>query len=122
MDMALDTAADRAIDLGQRLETILRRGHSYQNVAASDNSNVHNGDRIYVTYNVTYTTVSGDGSTPVCTDQLLPDVALKQSGHSSLSKRKRASDDGGQLVCKSRDNDCKALEAALANLGKSLNV
>lgn len=65
---------------------------------------------------------SSDGSTLVCTNQLLPDTAFNQSGHSSLSKRKRASDDGGQLVRKSRDNDCKALEAALANLGKSLNV
>lgn len=56
MDMALDTVSQSALDLGQRLETILRRGHLYENVVASGNSNVHNGDRIYVTCNVTYNT------------------------------------------------------------------
>lgn len=115
MDMALATSSQSAIDLGQRLETILRRGHLYQNNAASGNSNVHYGDRVYVTYNVTYNTSSSVGSTPAPTDQSLPE---KTSDNSSSSKRKRASDEGESRERKTRENDCEAFENALTNLGE----
>jgi hypothetical protein len=118
MDMALDTGVDYAADLGQRLETILRPGHLFQNVFASDNANVHNGDRIYVTYNVTYNKTSSDGFLPVATDQLLQDATSDITVQSrSTPKRKRAVDDCGGRHRESRQNDYAPLETALSNLG-----
>jgi len=118
MDMALDTGIDYAADLGQRLETILRRGHLYQNVAASINSNVHNGDRIYVTYNVTYNTSSGHDFMPLSTDQLLLDASSDNSAQAFFElKRKRALDDIGEVARKGASNNQRSLEIALTSLG-----
>jgi hypothetical protein len=115
MDMALDTGADYAADLGQRLETILRRGHLYQNVAASDNANVHNGDRIYVTYNVTYNTSSSHDSSPKCTGQHHSNELCNLHGQ-LLRKRKRAADDIEEISRKDVGNNRRSLEIALSSL------
>lgn len=118
MDMALDPGNDHATDLGQRLEAILRRGHLYQNVAASDNSNVHNGDRIYVTYNVTYNTVSSDGSTPAYIDRPNPNATYEDSARSiTRLERKRDVDDDDGVARKGVDNNKISLEIALASWG-----
>jgi hypothetical protein len=101
MDMALDTGVDRAIHLAQHLETIIHRGHRYENVVASNNSDIHNGDRIYVTYNVTYNMPSSHGSTLVSNNEILPDA----SADASTPEGKRDSNDGEKRERASRDND-----------------
>ena len=108
----LGTSVESAIDLGQRLETILHRGHLYENIVGSGNSTIHNGDRIYVTYNVTYNS---------STSHVFPqayDAPAQSPPSSSAPKRKRSPNDSGRLERTSRDNDCKAFEDALINLGE----
>ena len=118
MELSLDIGSQSAIDLGQRLETILRRGHLYQDVVASDNSNVHNSDRIYITYNVTYNTSSSHGCTPWSTDQLLPDATSDTSAqYLSRLKPKRAVDDIEEVERKRFGNNRMSLGVALTSLG-----
>lgn len=116
MDTALDTGVDRATDLAQRLEAILRRGDLYENVVASDNSNIHNGDRIYVTYNVTYNTSSSYGYMPMVTDRYPPDVLCDRPGQ-LLRKRKQATDDIEDAVRTGVGYHRRSLEMSLSSLG-----
>lgn len=118
-DTALDTGVDRTTDLAQRLEAILRRGHLYENVVASDNSNIHNGDRIYVTYNVMYNTSSSYGSMPMIIDRYPPDVLCDRPGQ-LLRKRKRATDDIEDAVRTGVGYHRRSLEMSLSSLGRPL--